>query len=606
MLRRCRLAPRYLPVVIAVGVTACIGVPDTQFGQNKVQYDAFDFEILETEHFDIFFYEEEREAAAQAGRMAERWYARLTRLLNHELRGRQPIIYYASHPHFKQTTQIGGSPGEGTGAVTEALKRRIILPFAGPLKETDHVLGHEMVHAFQFDMTQRQEGALSNTNFPRALRLPLWFIEGMAEYLSIGPDDPHTAMWIRDAAINDKLPTMRQLNNPRFFPYRFGQAFWAYLAGRFGDEVVGRILNAAARSGGAEIAIERVIGIPVDSVNAEWHEEVRRAYDDLREETHDADHYGKLLLSKENGAGLNNAPVLSPDGTELVFLSIRDVFSLDMFRADAETGKILNKLVESGTDPHFESIQFIRSAGAWNSTGDRFVFGAVTGSDPVLTVVDVSNGDIVREKVLPDLGEVFNPTWSPDGNVIVFSAIVGGFSDLYSYQFENDVLRRLTSDAYTDLHPAWSPDGRSIAFVTDRFGTNLSKLSYGNYQLALMDPGTGRIDAMVSFPKAKNINPQWSKDGRSLYFLADPTGITNVYRLDVGSGRLYQITDLFTGVSGITALSPALTSAKDTDKIAFSVYEKGDYNVYVVDEAGVLAGEPVASSQVGERGRGSR
>ena len=220
--------------------------------------------------------------------------------------------------------------------------------------------------------------------------------------------------------------------------------------------------------------------------------------------------------------------------------------------------------------------------------------------------MDVSNGDIVREKVLPDLGEVFNPTWSPDGSVIIFSAIVGGFSDLYSYHFENDVLRRLTSDAYTDLHPAWSPDGRSIAFVTDRFGTDLSRLSYGNYQLALMDPGTGRIDAIVSFPDAKNINPQWSKDGRSLYFLADPTGITNVYRLDVGSGRLYQITDLFTGVSGITALSPALTSAKDTDKIAFSVYEKGDYNVYVVDEAGVLAGEPVASSQVGVRRRGSR
>ena len=92
MFRRRRLSPRYIPVAIAIGVTACIGVPDTRFGQNKVQYDAFDFEILETEHFDIFFYEEEREAAAQAGRMAERWYARLTRLLNHELRGRHHII----------------------------------------------------------------------------------------------------------------------------------------------------------------------------------------------------------------------------------------------------------------------------------------------------------------------------------------------------------------------------------------------------------------------------------------------------------------------------------------------------------------------------------
>ena len=602
------MAPRYLSartlslLVAVVWLGGCAAIPDTQFGQQMVQYDDFDFEILETEHFDIFFYDEERDAAIQAGRMAERWYARLSRLLNHELRGRQPIIYYASHPHFKQTTQIFGSPGEGTGAVTEALKRRIILPFAGPLKETDHVLGHEMVHAFQFDMTQRREGALIMGNVPRALLLPLWFIEGMAEYLSVGPADPHTAMWMRDAAVQEKLPTMRQLNNPRFFPYRFGQAFWAYIAGRFGDDVVGRVLNAAARSGRAETALQQVIGIPPDSVNAEWHEAVSRAYDDIREATFDPDQYGTLLLSKEGGSGLNNAPVLSPDGTELVFLSIRDVFSLDMFRADAETGEILNRLVESATDPHFESIQFIRSAGAWSPAGDQFVFGAVTGSDPVLTVVDVSTGGIVREKVFPDLGEIFNPTWSPDGTVIAFSAIVGGYSDLYTYNFERDVLRRMTSDGFTDLHPAWSPDGRSLAFVTDRFSTDLSRLAYGNYELALMDPMTGRIDALPGFPNAKNINPQWSSDGKSLYFLANPNGITNVYRLDVDASRFYRITNLFTGVSGITALSPALTSAKDTDKIAFSVYEGGDYNVYTVDEKSVLEGEPVPAAESGMRG----
>ncbi|MDH5644114.1 MAG: peptidase S9, partial [Gemmatimonadota bacterium] len=117
------------------------------FGRNQVQYERFDFEILQTENFDIYFYPEEREAAHMAGVMAERWYARLSRLLNHRLRGRQVIIYYASHPHFQQTNAIGGAPGETTGGVTEVFKRRIVLPFAGPLSETDHVLGHELVHA---------------------------------------------------------------------------------------------------------------------------------------------------------------------------------------------------------------------------------------------------------------------------------------------------------------------------------------------------------------------------------------------------------------------------------------------------------------------------
>jgi hypothetical protein len=57
---------------------------------------------------------------------------------------------------------IPGEMGEGTGGVTEPLRRRIVLPFGGPLADTDHVIGHELVHAFQFDVT-------TNPNAPPAL-----------------------------------------------------------------------------------------------------------------------------------------------------------------------------------------------------------------------------------------------------------------------------------------------------------------------------------------------------------------------------------------------------------------------------------------------------
>src|SRR5262245_16826709 len=44
------------------------------FGQNKVQYRSFKFQVLKTQHFDIYYYPEEEGAARMAGRMAERWY----------------------------------------------------------------------------------------------------------------------------------------------------------------------------------------------------------------------------------------------------------------------------------------------------------------------------------------------------------------------------------------------------------------------------------------------------------------------------------------------------------------------------------------------------
>src|SRR5918996_6539796 len=98
------------------------------FGQNKVQYRKFDFKVLQTEHFDIYYYPEEEAAVRLAARMAERWYARLSKLMRHELSGRQPLILYAAHPHFQQTNALPGEVGEGTGGVTEMFKRRIVLP----------------------------------------------------------------------------------------------------------------------------------------------------------------------------------------------------------------------------------------------------------------------------------------------------------------------------------------------------------------------------------------------------------------------------------------------------------------------------------------------
>src|SRR3954471_9028916 len=102
---------------VAVGVIAllvCLPVLASAqyFGQNKVQYRTFDFQILKTEHFDLYHYPEEAEAAQLASRLAERWYSRLTRFFNHDLRGRQTLILYAAPSHFRQTNAIEGLIGE--------------------------------------------------------------------------------------------------------------------------------------------------------------------------------------------------------------------------------------------------------------------------------------------------------------------------------------------------------------------------------------------------------------------------------------------------------------------------------------------------------------
>ncbi len=527
--------------------------------------------------------------------MAERWYARLSTLLRHQLTGRQPLILYAAHPHFQQTSAIAGEIGEGTGGVTEMLKRRIVLPFAGGMAETDHVLGHELVHAFQFDMAARrdQEG---NRTGPAVMQLPLWFIEGMAEYLSLGPVDANTAMWVRDASAREKMPTVDQLDDPKFFPYRYGHAFWAYVAGRWGDGAVGDMLRATGPNGSIEVAMRAVLGIDEETFTRDWHEATQRTYSPFLETTRTAEAFGRPLITQETSGGeLNLAPSLSPDGRRVVFLSERSLFSIDLFVADATTGEVIRRLVQTAGDPHFDSLEFLSSAGDWAPDNRRFVFSALVKGQPVLSIVDVESGRHEAEYPLPGVDEVFNPAWSPDGQQIAFSALTGGVLDLFLFDLKTQAVTQLTNDAFADLDPEWLPDGRRLLWVTDRFSSNLETLSFGTYLIGAMDVGTRQAQRVAGFDVGRNSNPEISGDGRTLFFIAAPDGIPNVYRQDLNAGgEARPVTRLRSGVSGITPLTPALSVAAGVPTLVFTAFEDGRYNIHTT-----MADAPVAAGDAG-------
>src|SRR6476646_913102 len=333
------------------------------FGRNKVQYRTFDFQILATDHFDIYYYPEEAEAATTVSRLAERWYARLSRFFGHQLRGRQPVILYAVAAHFQQTNAVEGLLGEGTGGVTEGLRRRIVLPVAGSLADTDHVMGHELVHAFQYDMTG-EDPRDPATTAPGIVDFPLWFVEGMADYLSLGPVDAQTAMWMRDAALREKLPKIKDLDDPKYFPYRWGHSFWAYIGAKYGDRMVASLVRSAANPRNDLVGLARQLGTDPDTLTAGWHQSIRDLTQSVAGNQPSVQSELTPLISQKTGSGRYNVgPQISPDGKRIAFFSERDLFAFDLFIADAETGRILRKLSQSATDPHFESLEFLSSAG---------------------------------------------------------------------------------------------------------------------------------------------------------------------------------------------------------------------------------------------------
>ena len=565
-------ATRSLMLVATVAAVAPSVVEGQYFGRNKVQYQTFDFRVLSTQHYDLHYYPAESLATSDAARMAERWYTRLSGIMRHNF-NRKPLVFYADHPDFEQTNVIGGFIDQSTGGVTESLRNRVVMPFTGIYAENDHVLGHEMVHVFQYDIAENQ----ASGGFQGLSQLPLWLIEGMAEYLSVGREDPHTAMWMRDAALRNDLPSIKKLTtDPRYFPYRYGQALWAYIGGKWGDQAVSDVYRASLR-GGWDAALRRVIGVSSDSLSKEWLAAIRETYMPLMQGRTNPTELGQALIGNPKEPGeMNVAPALSPDGKWVAFFARRGLFTVDLFVADAATGKVVKKLTGPNTDPHFDALSFVSASGSWSPDGTKLAFISFEQGDNRITIFDIGSGNEQRSIAIKGVGAINDAAWSPDGSSIALSGMKGGISDLYILDLNTSAVRQVTNDRYAELHPAWSPDGKTIAFSTDRGpGTDFQTLRYGQMNIALMDVASGNIRDLQIFQGAKHINPQFTPNGQGLYFVSDREGFSDVYRLDLASNQVFQVTRASTGVSGITANSPTLSVARGTGRLVFSVFHNG-------------------------------
>ena len=568
-----------------------------QFGKNKVQYKDFDFRVLQTEHFDIHYYPEAEAAVLDAARMSERAYTRLSKVFRHEWEDRKPLILYASQSDFQQTNIFHFQISEGTQGITEGLRNRIVLFFPSAYPEFEHTLTHELVHAFQFDILRR--GALSQGSNPFAFRMPLWFAEGMAEYLSSGEIDPLTAMWLRDGSMSGYLTSIEQLSRVQDIRvYRFGQALWYYIGTKYGDEKVGEIMQKAPLIGVRD-AIQSSLNVSLDKLSEDWLEAVRQTYLPQIVAHPPAEDFAiRLSDHVKAGSAINVGPTLSPDGATVAFVSDRDFFN-DIYIADAVDGEHADKLIKGERSETFESLRFLRVGMAFSPDGRYLAFSSKAGERDALYIMDVEDEDIVDAHRF-DLDGIETPSWSPDGRRLVFTGQKGGTSDLYIVNRDGTGLDRLTDDRYAQRDPVWSPDGNRIAFTTEfGAGTDFDLLAYGDYQIGIFDLESREVTYGPD-PKGKNINPQWGPDGRTLAFLSDRTGITNIFLYDFDTRLTYQLTDLLTGVSGIIEASPAFSWSRDGSRIVFSAFSDGGWDLYRLDDPLRLVKEPYVPGEEGE------
>ncbi len=530
------------------------------FGKNKIQYSAFDWKVLSTKHFRVYFYDQEKQIAEIAAAAAEDSYDFLADKFNHDVPRKIPLIIYSAPTFFAQTNVTPSLLPENVAGFTEFYKGRMVVPFNGSVGDFRRVVRHELVHSFMYDKI------LANISEHRKMNYygpPLWFTEGLAELWS-SEWSAEAEMILADMVLSGNIKEIDELEDlsGTFFMYKYGESFCHFLVEHYGEDKIEMLFEDWWKAKGFTSLFKMTVGKSLEDVSKEWVYDLKKRMFPKLEKSDLPTRVTKPLAEKEFAVKPVALPITYRGADDwIVYKANKLGYSGIYMRSPSLKEEVT--LLKGERSSAFESLHLLQTRISASPEG-RIVFVSKRYERDVLYVYDVTSGEICATYGFPQLYQLSSPSWSADGNTIVFSGATGdGIYDIYAYSLIDKTLRRLTNDIYLDAEPVIVPDG-SVVFSSDRgsFGYE----GYMNlFRLALPDSTI----TPLTYGRFNDRSPQYV--GVNLLFSSDRSGASNVYLIDV-SGRVFQLTDFATG-----AFDPVVSR----DKLVFSAYEDFGFGIFM-------------------------
>ncbi|HZW39323.1 MAG TPA: hypothetical protein VFF33_08505 [Ignavibacteriaceae bacterium] len=541
------------------------------FGRNKVQFDKFEWKVLKTRHFDVYFYNEMEELAEIGGFYAEEAYNEYKVKFNHTFTRRIPLIFYNTSLHFQQTNTTPGFIPEGVGGFFEFLKGRVVIPSTGSLTDFRHVIRHELAHVF---MTNKVYNVLADRRLPTDALPPLWFVEGFAEYMSTKVD-AQAEMVMRDAVINNYfvgLDNIYQIYGT-FIMYKEGQNFLEFVSEKYGEEKIILLLENFWMYTNFNKVIEHTIGKKFEDIDAEWQYYNKVKYYPLIKDKAPQ----KYLAKKVSKDGYYFSPVFhkNGDGNYLYFQGNNDGYSsLFKMKIGEEEQEEPELILRGEKTEEFEAFHLFSSALDISKKG-IIAFVTKSGATDALHLFDTKSEKVIHSYQSSNLISMSSPKFSSDDNLITFNAIdQKGFSDIYIYDIDKDSVIRLTNDYYDDKDPEFGKTDNTIIFSSDRTSGEYKK----KYNLFTIDTDNLSI-RYLTYINADNVAPVLSEDKNTLLFTSNADTVFNIWKMDLSlpdkENKIEKVTSFLT-----SSFNPVFM---DSSKICFSGFEELSFNLYTLD-----------------------
>ncbi|MBC8180077.1 PD40 domain-containing protein, partial [candidate division KSB1 bacterium] len=420
-------------IFIFVALLFCFAESKAQyyFGRNKVQYNNFTWYILKTEHFDIYFYPEMRELAEIGAAWAEETYTFLEDKFNHNINRRIPLIFYSNHTHFQQTNTIPYILPEGVGGFFEFIKGRVVVPANGSIPDFKRVIRHELIHVFTHSYHYRILKNHRKTHFPA---LPLWYVEGLAEYWSAGWEN-NADMFIKDAVLNGYLFPLQQMFQiyGSFLMYKEGQAILNYIAEIYGEEKIIQLIENTWKEESFSNVMKLTIGLDYKEFDREWLYYLKKKHYPVMEDND----FPEMVAKRITKNGINTKPAFFKNDKKpyISFVSNRsgysNIYKMQIPGEFQRKEKNVDVLIKGERTADFESFHILNSKIDVNEDG-VLVFVSKSGKSDVLYLFDLETEKIINEFKFKDIITLFSPSWSPDKKRLAFTGIdFSGRADIY-------------------------------------------------------------------------------------------------------------------------------------------------------------------------------